>query len=104
MTKFATILATRLWNDQHGFIISAELVLVATIAVLSMVVGLSEVALNLNHELEDLGSAFGSMSQTYCVQGVRGHQGHASGSQYRDCLDFCDGPGDIRSSGAQGEN
>jgi hypothetical protein len=44
-------LFTALINDEAGFIISAELVLVSTIAVLAMVVGLSEVALNVNNEL-----------------------------------------------------
>ena len=36
----------KLANDEAGFIVSAELVLVATIAVLAMVVGLSELAPN----------------------------------------------------------
>ena len=58
---FAKTLASRFWNDQHGFIVSAELMLVSTIAVLSMVVGLSEVAFNINNELEDVGSAFGAI-------------------------------------------
>jgi len=100
---FAQTLATRLWNDQHGFIVSAELILVATIAVLSMVVGLSEISININNELEDVGSAFGSLSQRYCVQGVCGHKGNSGGSSFSDCFDFCDGPNDIQSGGSQGE-
>ena len=40
MTTFAALI-----NDESGFIVSAELVLVSTIAVLGMIVGLSEVAL-----------------------------------------------------------
>ncbi|HBN79405.1 MAG TPA: branched-chain amino acid aminotransferase, partial [Planctomycetaceae bacterium] len=36
-----TQLINNLYNDEAGFIVSAELVLVATIAVLGMVVGLS---------------------------------------------------------------
>ena len=39
-----TNLINALINDEAGFIVSAELVLVASIAVLGMVVGLSEVA------------------------------------------------------------
>jgi hypothetical protein len=100
---FSKSLANRFWNDQHGFIVSAELVLVATIAVLAMVVGLSEVALNINNELEDVGSAFGSMSQAYSASGFCGHKGHSEGSKYKDKADFCDGPSDIQSSGARGE-
>ncbi len=100
---FAKTAFTRLWNDQHGFIVSAELVLVATIAVLSMVVGLSEVALNVNNELEDVGSAFASMSQGYSASGLCGHKGHTSGSKFKDVADFCDGAKDIQPGGTQGE-
>ena len=58
-------LFTNLINDEAGFIISAELVIVATVAVLAMLVGLSEVSSNINNELEDIGSAFGSLNQSY---------------------------------------
>ena len=88
-------IATRLFNEEAGFIISAELVLVATIAVLAMIVGLSEVALNVSSELEDVGSAFGSLTQTYHVNGLCGHQGHMGGSCFTDRTDFCDGAGDV---------
>ena len=87
-------LFTKLINDEAGFIISAELVIVATIAVLGMIVGLSEVSMNVNNELEDLGSAFGSMNQSYTVQGLR-HYAHTGGSQFHDKTDFCDNQGDI---------
>ena len=93
---FTHTVAARLWKDQHGFIISAELMLVATIAVLSMVVGLSEVAFNINNELEDVGSAFGKMSQRYSVQGTSGHKGHTAGSEFWDVSDQCDGACDIQ--------
>lgn len=100
---FARTLATRFWNDQHGFIVSAELVLVGTIAVLSMVVGLSEVAININNELEDVGSAFGSLSQGYCVQGASGCRANINGSCFWDTSDFCDCPNDIQGSNSHGE-
>ncbi len=87
---------TQLMNDENGFIISAELVLVATIAVLAMIVGLSEVALNVNTELEDVGSAFSCLQQTYSVQGTSGHKANISGSGFYDRADFCSGENDIR--------
>ena len=99
-----TTLFTKLINDEAGFIVSAELVLIATIGVLSMVVGLSEVALNINNELEDVGSAFGSINQSMHVQGICGHQGRSGGSCFTDKSDFCDNAGDIQSAGASGEN
>jgi hypothetical protein len=94
-TVFAALI-----NDEAGFIVSAELVLVATIAVLGMVVGLSEVALNVSNELEDIGSAFGAINQTYVVQGIKGHQGYVGGTEFRDNIDHCDNTCDVQ--GIQG--
>lgn len=94
-------LITRLWHDDAGFVVSAELVLVATIAVLAMVVGLSEVALSVSNELEDVGAAFGSLNQSYQIKGIQGHNGYNTvGSTYLDFEDFCDNactivPGEI---------
>jgi len=90
-----TTLATKLWNDDAGFIVSAELVLVATITVLAMVVGLSEVSIAINNELEDVASAFGSINQTYEVQGAMGHKGAVNGSSFGDLVDACDGADSI---------
>lgn len=88
-------IAAQLWNDDAGFIVSAELVLITTIAVLAMVVGLSEVAHAVNQELEDVASAFGSINQSYTVNGTSGHKGSAGGSSFGDLVDFCDGATDI---------
>ena len=84
-----------LLNDEAGFIVSAELVLISTIAVLGLVVGLSEVSININNELEDVGSAFAAMKQDYHVSGTSGHKGSKSGTCFEDRCDFCDGQGDI---------
>ena len=84
-----------LLNDEAGFIVSAELVLVATIAVLGLVVGLSEVALNINNELEDVGAAFQNMNQSYKVKGLHGHKGSTAESSFNDNHDFCAGENDI---------
>ena len=102
-TRPMTNIINALINDEAGFIISAELVLVSTIAVLGMIVGLSEVALNVNNELEDVGSAIGSMNQTYCVKGVNGHQGSASGTEFRDNIDHCDNTCDVQGFDGRGE-
>ena len=88
-------LVKKLWNDEAGFIVSAELILVATIAVLAMVVGLSELSIGINNELEDVGSAFGAVNQSYIYRGAIGHNGRQDGSGFRDGLDFCDGDRDL---------
>ena len=90
MTTFATLL-----NDEAGFIVSAELVLISTIAVLGLVVGLSEVALNVNNELEDVGSAFASVRQSYKVKCSSSHGGEIFGSSYWDQSEYCDGQFDV---------
>lgn len=61
----------QLLNDESGVIISAELVLVLTIAVLAMVVGLSEVTVAVNTELNDVSNAIGALNQSYCFTGFR---------------------------------
>lgn len=90
-----TLLAHQLFHDEAGFIVSAELVLVSTILVIGMVVGLSEVANGVNQELEDVGSAFGSINQSYCFSGFTGHKGWDAGSSFNDQADYCDGENDI---------
>lgn len=91
-------LMNQLINDEAGFIVSAELVLVATIAVLSMVVGLSEVANNINQELEDVGSAFSSIDQSYSYELNTGCKGYAADSCFHDRADDCSGQDDISSN------
>ena len=90
-----TNLFNNLMNDEAGFIVSAELVIIATVGVLAMIVGLSEVAMNVNHELEDVGSAFGSLNQSVHVQGTAGHYANVGGSCHQDRTDYCDQEGDI---------
>jgi len=57
-----------LLNDEAGFVLSAELALVSTIAVLGMTVGLAEASNNVNAEMQDVGQAFGSLDQSYSYQ------------------------------------
>ena len=95
----------QLWQDEAGFIVSAELVLISTIVVLGMIVGLSELSHGINQELEDVGSAFGAVNQTYAYAGCEGHKGWLSGSKFQDEKDFCDGQFDITcDSGSQPES
>jgi Flp pilus assembly pilin Flp len=84
-----------LLNDEAGFVVSAELVLIATILVIGLVVGLAEVSTNINQELEDVGSAVGSVNQTFHYSGLKGHKGWVVGSGFRDVNDFCDSQYDL---------
>jgi hypothetical protein len=88
-----------LYNDEAGFIVSAELVLVSTIVVIGLIVVLAEVANGVNEELEDVGSAVGHINQTYLVKGSSGHKGWIVGSRFHDHADNCDGQFDISCNG-----
>ena len=79
-----------------GFIVSAELVLVATILVIGLVVGLSEVQHALISELNDVADAIGSLNQGFRFSGlsaVKSNNGCGSfiyGSSFHDSVDTCD--------------
>ena len=96
-------ICTQLLNDEAGFIVSAELILVATIAVLSLVVGLTEVASAVNQELEDVASAFASINQSFKAQGLSGCMGQKAGSCFTDNVDECDSELDIVGTSPQPE-
>lgn len=87
---------SRLFRDEAGFIISAELVLVMTIAVLGMVVGLTAVRDAVAHEMNDVSHAIGAVSQGYNVTGLHKSRGgwdaHAclDGFGFNDDADECD--------------
>ena len=66
-------IACALWMDEAGFVVSAELALVSTIATLGMVSGLAEASNNVHSELHDVGSAVGSLDQTFSYQSTSGH-------------------------------
>ena len=86
----------KLFNDESGVIISAELALVLTIAVLAMVVGLSEVAVAVNTELNDISNAIGALDQSYSFTGFSSTKSAANlksnvnGSKFSDSTDDCD--------------
>jgi hypothetical protein len=87
---------SKLLDDEHGFIISAELVLVLTIAVLGMVVGLTAVRDSVTQELNDLAHAFGAVNQSYNVVGLKkprqsdGAHAYVAGFGFNDKSDDCD--------------
>ena len=99
MKTFNTLL-----NDENGFIVSAEIVLVGTILVLGVIVGLTELSYGVNEELEDLGSGIGAINQTYYYTMASGVKGTVVGSTYLDFVDECDNSCNIScDSPAQGE-
>lgn len=87
-----------LLNDEAGFIVSAELVLVATILVIGLIVGLSEVQHAVVAELNDVAEAIGSLNQSYLSSGFAAFKADGTtvksstvGSAFTDFGDDCDG-------------
>jgi len=86
------------WNDDCGFIVSAELVLVATILVIGMIVGLSQVQHAVVQELADVACAIGSLNQSYGYTGFSAkktmggavNKSTTKGSSFVDGKDECD--------------
>jgi len=91
-----TMLRTLL-NDEAGFIVSAELVLIATILVIGLIVGLSQVQHAVVEELTDVAHAIGSLNQSYSFDGfsaekagVGNIKSQTVGSKFQDAADTCD--------------
>jgi type II secretory pathway pseudopilin PulG len=80
----------KLWNDEAGAIVSAEIVLVATILVIGSIVGLKNVRDAVVTELSDVAQAIANVSQSYSYSGIDGHASGTAGSFFQDALDFCD--------------
>jgi hypothetical protein len=85
-------LVRKLWADEAGFIISAELCLVATIVVIGMIVGLVQLRNQVVQELVVVGEAIGSINTSYAFCGLQtGHgiTGWTGGSYWTDYAHFC---------------
>ena len=84
MTKMTK---TNMWHqlrqDESGFLISSELVIIGTVAVLAMIVGLEAVSSAVTQELNDLSNALGAINQSYHYRSIAKSQ-HAwvSGSRF----------------------
>ncbi len=83
----------RLWADEAGFIVSTELVLVATTLAIGMIVGLATVRDQVVQELGDLALAIGNVNQSYVYEGVHGQTSATAGSDFQDEGDFAEPEG-----------
>jgi len=70
---------------------------VLTILVIGVIVGLSEVAVAVNTELNDISNAIGALDQSYFFTGFRGtdnqavkNKSNTAGSRFNDAHDDCD--------------
>jgi len=84
--------------EERGFVVSTELVLIATVLVLGLIVGLSEIQHAVVAELNDVADATGSVNQSYWFSGFskqkqfnnQGFSAYTRGSAALDTVDDCD--------------
>jgi hypothetical protein len=73
----------RLWSDEAGAVLTAEVVLVGTVAVLGVVVGLNQAATAVDEELKEFAGAIRSLDQSYGYVGHQSCRAWSAGSYYR---------------------
>ena len=62
-----TSILRRLWHDDRGFILSTEMIFLATITVIGVLVGLVVWRDGIVQELGDAGAAIGQFNQSYSI-------------------------------------
>ena len=83
-------------KNQAGFIVSAELVLIATILVIGLIVGMVAIRDALTAEMGDVAEAIGKLDQSYYFEGLNdtGTNAAVAGSTFNDEEDStCGGDG-----------
>jgi hypothetical protein len=86
-----------LLNDENGFIVSSEMVLIFTLIFCGVVVGVGSVRRAINHELNDISESVGALDQSYNFRSVTAaneagvSQSRQIGSGFNDEEDDCDG-------------
>ena len=90
-------IAKGLWNDESGFVVSTDLILVSTILVIGLLVGLVSLRDQIVQEFGDMAMAVGNMNQSYSFSALSvtfaGFTFVAAGSDFTDTSDFCENGG-----------
>lgn len=91
----------KLWSDEAGFIVSSELVLIATVLVIGMLAGLTTIRDQVVQELADVADAISEINQSYSFNGVTGHSASTAGSVFLDLRDFCEAATTDQTAGSE---
>ena len=81
-------------RDNRGFVVSIELIFLASIAVIGLVVGLTSVRDAVVSELSDTAGSVQDLNQSFNYNGAAGLSANTAGSDFEDALDFGDDAGD----------
>jgi hypothetical protein len=94
-------------KKQAGFIVSIELLLLASITVIGLIVGMTNVRDSVLAELSDISESIGALDQSYNISSVANQAGTAAtaGSAFTDAPDFANvgHPIDSQNGDANGE-
>ena len=82
---------TKLLHDEAGFVISAELIIVATILVIGLIVGQTTLRDQVVTEIADVADAISALDQSFGISDATGHASSTAGTVFDDNADFCDG-------------
>jgi hypothetical protein len=74
----------KIWSDESGSVISAELVTIGALVTAGAVVGLQEASNALNEELRDVSKAIRNLNQSYSYCGFSGCGSMTAGSAFID--------------------
>ena len=89
-------MARQLWNDESGSVLTAEVVLLATILILGMIVGAKAFRDASVTEWADFAQSIANLDQSYNIPDASTPSGLAgSGSGFVDARDYCDTATDI---------
>jgi len=80
----------RLWRDQSGVLVTAEIVLVASILILGVLAGLTAVRNAVSSELGDFATGIARLDQSYYFSGTVGCGAYTAGGYFNDRADYCD--------------
>ena len=87
-----------LWQDEHGVILSTEIVIVGSVLVVGLITGMANLQQAVNGEMEDLAGAIGSLNQSYsysaqetdCVKCYACTAGSSYIDREEQCEEDCD--------------
>lgn len=77
-------------RNEDGFLLSSEALLIATIAILGLLVGLVAIRDSVVQELGDFSQAIGLLNQSYTYTGVSDLTATTWGGYFADTLDYSD--------------
>ena len=75
----------RFLPDETGFVVSSELMLIASMLVWGLLVGLNTLCYTQTGELNDVADAIGNVHLDYSFAGLSGHSSSVAGKSLQRC-------------------